>query len=65
MSPDNIQKLKEIIYTVYSIYKGKFKYLITKFDRKTLIDLYNNCKEHTTKDFINYYKQAIINKYTN
>ena len=65
MSLDNIQKLKEIIYTVYSIYKGKFKYLITKFDRKTLIDLYNNCKEHTTKDFINYYKQAIINKYTN
>lgn len=64
MQQENIQKLKEIVYTIYSIYKGSFKNIISRIQRKTLINLYVSCKEHDTKDFLNYYKQSIINQYT-
>lgn len=64
MKNKNIQKIKEIIYTIFCIYQGKSKNIITQFERKELIKLYDICKEHETKDFLSYYKQSIINKYT-
>lgn len=64
MQQENTQKLKEIVYTIYSIYKGSFKSTISRIQRETLINLYASCKEHDTKDFLNYYKQSIINYYT-
>ena len=38
--------------------------IIPLIDRNTLVNLYVSCKNHNTKDFLNYYRQAIINKYT-
>lgn len=64
MQDKNIQKIKEIIFTIFCIYQGGFKDIITQFERNTLIKLYDMCKEHKTKDFLNYYKQSIINQYT-
>lgn len=64
MTKENIQKLKEIIYTIFCIYQSNFKYLISKFDREVLVNLYSSCKEYDTKNFLTYYKQSIINKYT-
>lgn len=61
---ENIQKLKDIIYTIFSIYKSSFKNIIPLLERTTLVNLYSSCKDHNVKDFLNYYKQAIINKYT-
>ena len=61
---ENIQKLKEIIYTIFSIYKSNFKNIIPLFERTTFVNLYSSCKVHSSKDFLNYYRQAIINKYT-
>ncbi len=61
---ENIQKLKEIIYTIFSIYKSNFKNIIPLFERTTIVNLYSSCKDHYSKDFLNYYRQAIINKYT-
>lgn len=64
MQDENIQKLKEIIYTVFCIYRGNFRNIISKFERNVLIKLYDTCKEHDSNDFLNYYKQSLINKYT-
>lgn len=63
MQEENIQKIKEIIYTIYTIYESNFNKLIPKFERETLVKLYLICKSHNTCDFFNYYKQAIINEY--
>lgn len=64
MEESNLVKIKEIIYTLFLIYNSNFKNIILKFDRENLIKLYLSCKSHDTDDFFNYYKQAIINKYT-
>ena len=63
MEQSNLTKLKEIIYTLFLIYNSKFKNIMYKIDRATLIKLYFNCKAYNINDFINYYKQSIINKY--
>lgn len=63
MQEENKQKIKEIIYTIYSIYKSDFKNLIARFERETLINLYISCKSHNTDNFLDYYKQSIINRY--
>ncbi len=63
MQEENIKKIKEIIYTIYIIYKSDFKNIISRFERETLINLYISCKNHNTNDFFNYYKQSIINRY--
>lgn len=63
MEQTNLVKIKEIIYTLFLIYKSNFKNIILKFNRDDLIKLYLSCKDHNTDDFCNYYKQAIINKY--
>lgn len=65
MQQENIEKLKDIIYTLYSIYNSKFQEILTKIERKVLINLYITCKEHNASDFFSYFKQAIINKYAN
>lgn len=64
MEESNLVKIKEIIYTLFLIYNSNFKNITLKFDRENLIKLYLSCKSHDTDDFFNYYKQAIINKYT-
>lgn len=64
MQEENINKLKNIYYTIYSIYNSEYKRIIPKFERETLISLYISCKEHNVRDFLYYYKQSVINKYT-
>ena len=64
MKKSNLVKIKEIIYTLFLIYNSNFKNIILKFNRENLIKLYLSCKNHNTDDFFNYYKRAIINKYT-
>lgn len=65
MEQTNLIKLKEIIYTLFLIYNSNFKSIMCKFDREILVNLYLTCKNHNSDDFFNYYRQAIINKYTN
>lgn len=65
MQTDKIEMLKDIIYVLYDIYNGDFSYILLIVSRDTLINLYTISKEHSTSDFLNYYKRAIINKYTN
>ena len=63
----NSQMLKEIIYTVYEIYKSRCNYLVAFFKRSDLINIYNICKDESDKKDINnfmaYYKKSLINKY--
>lgn len=63
----NFQRLKDIIFTIYEIYKSNFNYLLPLFKRSELIILYDICKNEQDKteikDFIAYYKKSIINKY--
>ena len=63
----NCQMLKDIIFTIYEIYKSNFNYLLPLFKRSELIILYDICKNEQDKteikDFIAYYKKSIINKY--
>lgn len=63
MKEDKIQMIKEIIYTLYSLYNTNFKYILPKINRDELINIYIISKEHNPSDFLNYYKMAIINKY--
>ena len=64
MKKDKINMIKEIIYTLYSIYNTDFKYILLKINRNELINIYIISKEHKPIDFLNYYKMAIINKYS-
>ena len=64
MQENKIQMIKEIIYTLYSLYNSEFKYILSKIERSELINIYIVSKEHMPSDFLNYYKMAIINKYT-
>ena len=63
MKEDKIQMIKEIIYTLYSLYNTDFKYILPKINREEIINIYIISKEHNPSDFLNYYKMAIINKY--
>ena len=65
MQRENTEKLKEIIFTLYNIYNSSFQSILFKVQREILINLYNTCKEHDASDFLNYFRQAIINKYAN
>ena len=64
MQEDKIQMIKEIIYTLYSLYNSEFKYILQRVERNELINIYIISKEHIPNDFLNYYRIAIINKYT-
>lgn len=65
MQKDKIQMLKEIIYVLYELYNSEFDFLFSKLSRESLLNLYTISKEHMPGDLLNYYKRAIINKYTN
>lgn len=60
---DNIQLVKDITYTLYSIYTDNLKNILSKVKREELITLYKVCKTFETDTFIPYYKKTIINKY--
>ena len=64
MQEDKVQMLKEIIYTLYSLYNSQFKTLLLKVDRQELINLYVISKEHCVDNFFNYYKRVIIREYS-
>lgn len=61
---DKVQMIKEIIYTLYSLYNSEFKYILSKVIRSELINIYIISKEHLPNDFLNYFRIAIINKYS-
>ena len=63
MQENKIQMIKEIIYTLYSLYNSEFKYILQKVERNELINIYIISKEHMPNEFLNYYRMAIINKY--
>ena len=65
MQKDKVQMLKEIIYILYEIYNSSFNNLLSQIKRESLINLYILAQEHSPNDLLNYYKRAIINKYTN
>ena len=65
MQQENIEKLKDIIFTLYIIYNSSFQSILSKIKREDLVNLYITCKEPNASDFLNYFKQAIINKYAN
>ena len=65
MQEDKIKILKNIIYTLYEIYNSQFNLILTKVKRESLINLYLSAEEHNPENLLNYYKKAIINKYTN
>jgi len=66
---ENQDLIKNIVYTLYLIYNSNFDFLLTEFSRESLINLYRICIEKKPTDnihtFIQYYKRALINKYTN
>ena len=64
MQEDKIQILKNIIYVLFEIYNSQFRVILSKVERKTLINLYLIAEEHIPEDLLNYYKKSIINKYT-
>ena len=63
MQENKIQMIKEIIYTLYSLYNSEFKYILQKVERNEIINIYIISKEHMPNEFLNYYRMAIINKY--
>lgn len=65
MQKDKVQTIKEIIYVLYDLYNNNFCSLLSIVDRDALINLYMISQEHKPEDLLNYYKRAIINKYTN
>jgi len=64
MQEDKIQMLKNIIYILYQLYNSGFNSLLSKISRESLVNLYILSQEHKPDDLLNYYKKAIINKYT-
>ena len=65
MQKENKQMLKNIICVLYDLYNSKFDFLLHKVSRDSLLNLYRLAQEHMPNDLLNYYKRAIINKYTN
>lgn len=65
MQPGKIQMLKDIIYVLYDLYNSQFNSLLSQVSRESLLNLYLLSQEHMPEYLINYYKRAIINKYTN
>ncbi len=62
---ENLQIIKEIIYTLYELFKDNLQSILAKAKRNELIALYNVCKTFETDSFISYYKKSIVNKYMN
>jgi len=64
MQDDKVQMLKEIIYTLYCLYKSNFKNLLLKVERQEIINLYLISKKNSVGDFFSYYERVIINQYS-
>ena len=62
---ENIQMIKNIIFVLYELYVSEYDSILSKVSRESLFNLYQLCKEHYPNDLLNYYRKAIINKYTN
>ena len=65
MKEDTIKMLKDIIYVLYDLYNSKFSNILSQVKREQLLNLYKISQEHLPDDLLNYYRRAIINKYTN
>jgi hypothetical protein len=69
MMDSNKKMIKEITYAVYELYNSEFKSLLVKANWDSLTHLYRLCVDQNKKtdiqDFVQYYKRALINKYTN
>lgn len=65
MKQDKIEIIKNIIYVLYEIYNSNFGFLLSKLSRESLLNLYFLSLDHNPNDFLNYYKKAIISKYSN
>lgn len=63
MREENINKLKEITYVLYNIYNSSYKIIMPKFKREVLIEIYLLCKQDNSKEFLNYYRESIIQRY--
>ena len=61
----NLQIIKNVIYVLYELHNSEFSLLLLNVNRESLFDIYRKSQEHNPKDFLNYYKKAIINKYNN
>lgn len=64
MQPNKIQMLKVIVYTLYELYNSNFDFLLSRVSRESLLNLYMLSEEHNPENFLNYYKRAIINEYS-
>ena len=65
MNQEKVKMVKEIVYILYRLTEENDNKILNELKREDLINLYNNCKKYNTDNFINYYKKAIINKYSN
>jgi len=65
LDEDKIDMIKNIVKVLYALYNSNFNFLLRKVSRDSLINLYNISKEKYPNNLLNYYKRAIINKYTN
>lgn len=65
MNQEKVKMVKEIVYILYRLTEEKEYKILDEVKRDDLINLYNNCKKYNTDNFINYYKKAIINKFSN
>ena len=61
----NLQIIKNVIYVLYELHNSEFSLLLLNVNRESLFDIYGKSQDHKPKDFLNYYKKAIINKYNN
>lgn len=73
MNKDNLQKIKDLTYSIALIVKNKLFHLNNKVSRDKLIQLYNECKnreneylgtDNQIENFINYYYKSIENELT-
>ena len=63
LNKENLQMIKNIIHVLYELHNSKFSFLLSKVNRESLFELYKTSQEHNPKEFLSYYKKAIINKY--
>ena len=73
ISKENLDRIKNITYTITLIVKNRLFHLTNKVSRDKLIQLYNECKnreneyrgtENQIENFINYYYKSIENELT-
>lgn len=71
MQGENLQKIKDITYTLALIVKENLEHSVCKITREKLIQIYNECKtreleykgtENEIEGFVNYYYRSIKNE---